>query len=198
MKVNHSFDSWCELLTQFGVFRMYDSGLVGVRIVTYGDIKSLQEPTLLRVHSSCTASELFQSLDCDCADQLHQSMQYIAEAGEGIIIHLRQEGRGHGISKKIQAVRLMQTRDLDTVEAFDILGLEHDPREYSQVVDILESLNITKIRLITNNPNKLQFLANAGITITDEICLPPRVREENRDYLLSKKKRLGHDIDLPK
>jgi len=198
MKAKQSFSQWCELLTQFGVFRMYDSDLSGVRIVSFGDIKSLPVPTLLRVHSSCTASELFSSLDCDCADQLSQSMRIITEAGHGIIIHLRQEGRGHGISKKIEAVRLMQNEYLDTVEAFDALGLAHDIREYPQAVEILKTLNIKEIRLITNNPNKRQYLENAGITIAELICLPPIVREENRDYLLSKKKKLGHEINLPK
>jgi len=125
-------------------------------------------------------------------------MRIITEAGHGIIIHLRQEGRGHGISKKIEAVRLMQNEYLDTVEAFDALGLAHDIREYPQAVEILKTLNIKEIRLITNNPNKRQYLENAGITIAELICLPPIVREENRDYLLSKKKKLGHEINLPK
>ena len=92
----------------------------------------------------------------------------------------------------------MQTNHLDTVEAFDSLGFAQDIREYPQVVEILKALNLNEIRLITNNPNKRQDLENAGITITDQISLPSIIREENRDYLLSKKKKLGHEIKLSK
>ncbi len=197
MKQIPSLENWCELPTKFGLFRMYDSGQNGVRIVTNGDIRMLPVPTLVRIHSSCTASELFSTLDCDCTDQLQQSMRLIADAGHGIIIHLRQEGRGHGISKKIEVARLMQTQQFDTVEAFDVLNLEHDPRQYPQVIEILKTLDITEIHLITNNPKKIQYLSEAGITVTKRIGLKPIIREENCNYLLSKKMRLGHEIDLP-
>jgi len=197
MKQIPSFENWCELPTQFGLFRMYDTGQSGVRIVANGDIRMLPVPIIVRVHSSCTASELFSSLDCDCTDQLRQSIQFIADVGHGIIIYLRQEGRGHGISKKIEATRLMQTQQFDTVEAFDDLDLEHDPRQYPQVIEILKTLNITEIQLITNNLRKIQYLSEAGITVTKRISLKPIIRKENRNYLLSKKMRLGHKIDLP-
>ena len=91
----------------------------------------------------------------------------------------------------------MQTQQFDTVEACDVLNLEHDPRQYPQVIEILKTLDITEIHLITNNPKKIQYLSEAGITVTKRIGLKPIIREENRNYLLSKKMRLGHEIDLP-
>ena len=93
---------WCTLPTEYGPFRMYDTGEENVRLITMGDIATLTEEPYLRVHSSCLASEVFGARDCDCADQLDQSMRLIATEGTGVIIHLHQEGRGHGLSKKLE------------------------------------------------------------------------------------------------
>jgi GTP cyclohydrolase II len=188
--------NWCELPTAVGLFRMYDSGDDGTRVVSFGEIQALKEPVLLRIHSSCMASELFQALDCDCADQLHESLRLIAEAGGGIVIHLQQEGRGHGLSRKIEAVRLMQTQGLDTAASFDALGFEHDPRDYRPATDVLAALGIRKVRLITNNPRKIRYLDDAGISVVERLPTKPTVRDENRAYLASKNQKLGHLIHL--
>jgi GTP cyclohydrolase II len=188
--------NWCELPTAEGLFRMYDSGDDSTRVVSFGDIHALPDPVLVRVHSSCMASELFRALDCDCADQLHESLRLIAGEGGGIVIHLQQEGRGQGLSRKIEAVRLMQTQGLDTAASFDALGFEHDPRDYGRATRVLTALGIKQVRLITNNPRKVRYLDAAGISVVERMPTRPTIRDENRDYLASKNRRLGHLIEL--
>jgi GTP cyclohydrolase II len=163
--MEYLLDNWCLLPTPWGDFRMYDTGNEGVRVVCFGDICQQGEKPLLRMHSSCLASEVFASTDCDCADQLRESMQRIAQEARGIIVHLHQEGRGHGLSKKIQAVHLMQFDRLDTVQAFDHLELKQDIRTYEAVVELLRLLKITSVRLISNNPNKIIYLKKNDIEV---------------------------------
>ena len=115
--------SYCELPTLYGTFRMYDTGNESLRVVTFGDINKLGSNPLVRLHSSCLASEVFAAQDCDCADQLRESMKVMAHDGSGIIFHLQQEGRGQGLSNKIQAIYKMKTEGLDTAESFQIWGL---------------------------------------------------------------------------
>jgi len=193
---NNNVINWCELLTEFGKFRMYDTNNEAVKLVSFSALSELSTPTLLRVHSSCSASEIFGSLDCDCADQLKESMRIIAENKNGIIIYLDQEGRGQGLANKIKAVHLMQQKALDTVEAFDYLNLKHDIRNYDLVVDLLEKLKIDSVRLITNNPRKIKYLEDNNIKIIERIRTSPIVREENREYLYSKNAKLDHNILL--
>ncbi len=189
------FHNWCILPTEYGTFRMYDTGEEGVRLITMGEIANLTEEPYVRVHSSCIASEVFGARDCDCADQLHQSMFLIAREGSGIIIHLHQEGRGHGLSKKIQAVRTMETFNVDTVESFEILNLEQDIRNYDFAVSILIALSISKVKLISNNPRKKAQLEKSGIQVSEQRTYPI-VRNENLDYLHSKNEKLGHKLPL--
>ena len=190
-------DNWCTLPTSMGNFRMYDSGDEGVRIITMGDIKSLGTQPLLRIHSSCLASEVFGANDCDCADQLRESMKLIATEGEGMIVHLHQEGRGQGLSKKIRAVRLMESNGLDTFESFENLNLEQDTRNYDSAVVILKYLGIQSVRLISNNPRKQNFLLNNDIEVSP-VNTHPNIRPENKEYLYTKNRKLGHKLPLDK
>lgn len=189
------YDSWCTLPTEYGPFRMYDTGEENVRLITMGDIATLTEEPYLRVHSSCLASEVFGARDCDCADQLDQSMRLIATEGTGVIIHLHQEGRGHGLSKKIRAVRTMEKLGVDTAESFEILDLDQDVRNYDSAISILSALGITKVKLISNNPRKKEQLEMSGIRVSEQRTYPI-IRQENVDYLHSKNEKLGHKLPL--
>jgi GTP cyclohydrolase II len=174
---------------------MYDSGDDNVRVVCLGNIEELGPDPLVRVHSSCLASEVFGAIDCDCADQLRESMKMIAEEGRGLVIHLQQEGRGQGLSSKIQAIHRMQHDGIDTVEAYCTLGLEQDTREYAAVTRLLHRLDIHSVRLISNNPRKVCYLQERGIHVT-RVNTHPVVRPENAQYLESKNAKLGHNLPL--
>lgn len=190
-----SFENWCSLPTSLGEFRMYDAGDDGVRLVCLGDIRALGSKPLLRVHSSCLASEVFGAMDCDCADQLSESMGMVMDAGLGLIVHLHQEGRGHGLSEKIRAVGSMQRGGLDTAQAFEALGLEQDTRTYEFVVELLQRLGIEHVRLITNNPTKTSYFRQHGILV-EVVNTHTAVRRENVDYLRTKIQKLGHAMSL--
>lgn len=188
-------NSWCALPTPMGEFRMYDTGDEGVRVVSFGDLADQGVAPLLRMHSSCLASEVFGATDCDCADQLREAMKRIATEGRGLIIHLHQEGRGQGLSEKIKAVHVMQRDRLDTVEAFEALGLEQDIREYDAAARILQRLGINKVRLISNNPRKIRYLQQHGVQV-QMVNTHPTVRPENAEYLQTKNAKLGHRLPL--
>jgi GTP cyclohydrolase II len=188
-------DSWCILPTVFGDFRMYDTHDEEIRILSLSPIENIGDNPLLRMHSSCIASEVFGAKDCDCADQLHEAMKLIANEGRGLIIHIHQEGRGHGLSKKIKAVSVMQKENCDTVESFVRLGLTQDTRDFTKPVAILKSLGITSVRLISNNPYKVNFLIQNEIAV-EVIHTHPKIRKENRNYLFSKNAKLGHTLPL--
>lgn len=190
-----NLDNWCVLPTPMGDFRMYDSGDEDLRVVCFGDLHQQNPDPLVRLHSSCLASEVFGARDCDCADQLRASMKLIADEGRGLVIHLHQEGRGHGLSKKIEAVHTTQHEGLDTVEAFDALELEQDIRSYGKAVKLLRLLHVDAVRLISNNPAKTRYLNEHGFRVT-RITLHPRVRPENLDYLKTKQTKLDHHILL--
>ena len=142
-----SFTTWCELPTKIGIFRMYDMQDEKFRLISFSDINNLCEAPLIRIHSSCMASEVFKALDCDCADQLESSMKLIAKEKEGIIFHLHQEGRGHGLSSKIKAVQLMQNKNIDTVEAFNELDFEHDKELIKKLLIYYHHLALQKLEL---------------------------------------------------
>lgn len=188
-------DSWCTLPTPMGAFRMYDSGDEHVRVVCLGNLHDQGAKPLLRVHSSCLASEVFGALDCDCADQLQEAMKRIAAEGRGLIIHLHQEGRGQGLSHKIKAVHKMQREGLDTFEAFEALGLAQDTRGYQAVVCLLRNLKIKRVRLITNNPSKIRYLQDYGLQV-EMVNTHPTIRPENSEYLTTKQAKLGHQLPL--
>ena len=188
-------NNYCLLPTKMGVFRMYDTGSEMVRLISYGDILKQGNNPLLRMHSSCMASEVFGAKDCDCADQLHESMKMIATEGAGFIIHLHQEGRGQGLSNKITAISKMQVDNIDTAESFDKLGLEHDIRSYDDAIKLLSGYGIRKLRLISNNPRKRKALESAGIEV-ETVNTNPNIRPENKAYLYSKNLKLNHSLPL--
>jgi GTP cyclohydrolase II len=193
--MNPRLDNWCELPTPMGVFRMYDLGDESVRLVCRGEIHDQGPMPLFRMHSSCLASEVFGAVDCDCSDQLRDSMKLIAAEGRGLVIHLNQEGRGQGLSRKIRAVGLMQRKGLDTFEAFESLGLEQDPRTYGAAIAVLRHLDIRAVRLISNNPRKARFLEQHGVRVTS-VRTHPVARSECGDYLKTKRDKLGHALQI--
>lgn len=193
--MNTALGSWCALPTPMGEFRMYDSGDEHVRIVCLGAIEDQGAEPLLRIHSSCLASEVFGAVDCDCADQLREAMKLIATEGRGLVVHLHQEGRGQGLSQKIRAIHRMQQDGLDTVEAFDALGLEQDTRSYDAVAHLLHRLGISNVRLISNNPRKVRYLQQHGVRVS-MVNTHPTIRPENAEYLRTKKVKLGHQLSL--
>lgn len=193
--MNKALDNWCILPTPMGDFRMYDTGDEALRVICLGNLREQGPQPLVRLHSSCLASEVFGALDCDCADQLRESMKRIATEGRGLIVHLHQEGRGHGLSKKIQAVHTMQQDGLDTVQAFDVLGFEQDIRSYGRAVDLLRVLEIDAVRLISNNPTKASYLQKNGLRV-EMVGTHPTIRPENADYLQTKRAKLGHRLSI--
>ena len=149
------------------------------------------EPVLVRVHSECMTGEVFGSRRCDCADQLHHAMATIAKQGSGVIVYLRQEGRGIGLANKIRAYAL-QDEGYDTVDANRALGFEDDLRSYRAAADILNDLGVTQVRLLTNNPSKVTGLKEAGVPHVERVPMELAWREENRDYLSTKLDRMNH------
>ena len=154
-----------------------------------------QDSVLVRVHSECLTGDVFQSQRCDCGEQLEMAMHQISENKSGIIVYLRQEGRGIGLKHKIRAYKL-QEKGMDTVEANNKLGFSADLRDYGVGAQILKDLDATKLTIMTNNPKKLIGLEGHGLTIVDRkpIKIPPK--KKNKKYLETKKNKLGHILDL--
>jgi len=152
------------------------------------------ETILVRVHSECLTGDVFGSMRCDCGDQLHQAMEMIEKAGKGILLYMRQEGRGIGFVNKCKAYRL-QDEGLDTVEANEKLGFKADARDYGIGAQILADLGVRKMKLITNNPTKRVGLNSYGIEVIDLIPLEIMPNEINRKYLLTKKLKMGHILN---
>lgn len=152
-------------------------------------------PTLVRIHSQCLTGDVFGSTKCDCGRQLHETMKMINEEGRGAVVYQQQEGRGIGIINKIRAYAL-QDQGADTVEANERLGLAVDSREYKQCAEILFDLGLCKVKVISNNPLKLQALEEAGLKIVERVSIEVEAEEDAADYLRTKKEKLGHLLEL--
>jgi GTP cyclohydrolase II len=186
-----------ELPTRVGRFRIVAftnnrDGKEHIAMIKGDVVGAAEVPT--RLHSECLTGDVMGSLRCDCRDQLLEGLKIIQSMDRGILLYLRQEGRGIGLVNKIRAYSL-QDRGLDTVEANIALGFRDDERDYAVAAHMLKSLDVTSIRLITNNPNKIKQLTQYGITVSGRIphVIPPN--EHNRFYLETKAKRSGHYID---
>lgn len=161
-----------------------------------GDIRK-NEPTLVRVHSECLTGDVFGSARCDCGDQLHAALQQIADEGKGVLLYIRQEGRGIGLLNKLKAYAL-QDQGMDTVEANEHLGFKADLREYGIGAQILRDLNVGKIRLLTNNPRKIVGIEGYELEVVDRVAIEMSPKTQNRFYLETKRRKLGHILEKVK
>lgn len=167
----------------------------GVGIETSGVIQIQDDPILVRIHSQCLTGDLLESMLCDCGSQLHQAMEQIAQVGKGVLLYMRQEGRGIGLLNKLRAYRLQRDEGLDTVEANQALGFGADLRHYGIGAQILYDLGVRQLRLLTNNPRKVVGLDGYGLRIVDRVPLQVPANESNRRYLQTKREKLGHLLD---
>ncbi len=150
------------------------------------------QPILVRVHSECMTGDIFGSMRCDCGDQLHKAMEIIDKEGAGVILYLRQEGRGIGLVNKLKAYELQRTKGLDTVEANLQLGFKDDLRDYGIGAQILVNLGVKKMKILTNNPKKMVGLEGYGLSIVEQIPIEIEPNDYNRGYLECKKLKMGH------
>jgi len=185
----------CQLPTQWGEFEMLVLGNQQPEPValSMGNIRD-GEAVLARVHSECLTGDVFSSRRCDCEAQLHAAMAAIAEEGRGVLIYMRQEGRGIGLYNKIRAYQL-QEQGADTVEANRLLGLGDDLRTYELAVTLLELLGVSRVRLMTNNPLKVEALTALGISVTERIGLHVGHNPHNMAYVETKRRRFLHWAD---
>ena len=158
--------------------------------LVHGEVAG-QAGVLVRVHSECLTGDVFGSRRCDCGPQLHQAMSQVAEAGRGVIVYMRQEGRGIGLAPKIKAYKL-QEQGFDTVEANQKLGYGMDLREYGLGAQILTDLGLRKIRLLTNNPKKIVGLEGYGLEIVEQVPIKVKPNPHNSRYLKTKREKMGH------
>ncbi len=186
-----------KLPTEYGEFRAiaYTNDMdsnVHIALVK-GEIKP-EDAVLVRVHSECLTGDVFGSRRCDCGDQIHKAMQMIDQEEKGVILYMRQEGRGIGLANKLRAYEL-QDKGLDTVEANLKLGFKPDLRDYGIGAQILVDLGVRKMRLMTNNPKKIVGLEGYGLKVVERVPIESRPHEKNIIYLRTKKKKLGHMLD---
>ena len=193
-----------ELPTRHGVVRLVvyreirngvpDSSKEHVAMV-FGSNPDLVEDVHCRVHSECITSEVFGSLKCDCREQLHHALDHLAQRGEGILLYLRQEGRGIGLGNKIRAYAL-QNEGADTVEANHQLGFETDLRTYDIAAGMLHELGVKSVRLLTNNPDKVASLERYGIEVSERLPVEIEPNQHSESYLSTKREKCGHLLSL--
>ena len=186
-----------NLPTEFGVFKIlaFKSTLTGEEfpVLVKGDLTT-ETPSLVRIHSQCLTGDVFHSLKCDCGRQLDRAMRMIQEEGLGAIIYQQQEGRGIGITNKIRAYAL-QDAGQDTVEANLSLGFEADLRQYECCAEIVKQLGLRRVRIMSNNPDKIEALRRAGIEVVERVSLEIEPQEDTLNYLRTKKEKMGHLLD---
>jgi 3,4-dihydroxy 2-butanone 4-phosphate synthase / GTP cyclohydrolase II len=186
-----------NLPTDFGTFRIHAfESLIDHEThvaLVFGDVGD-GEGVLVRVHSKCLTGDVFHSARCDCGEQLETAMRRIAQEGRGVLLYLNQEGRGIGLANKIRAYEL-QDQGLDTVEANERLGFQADQRDYGIGVQILRTLGVRSMRLLSNNPRKMVAIEGYGLTVLDWLPLEVPASEHTRKYLKTKKDKLGHRLD---
>ena len=186
-----------ELPTRYGRFTIYGFEGAGLHeeavALVRGNVAGKTAP-LVRVHSQCLTGDVLASLRCDCRAQLELSLKKIGQAASGILLYLPQEGRGIGLMNKLRAYEL-QDGGMDTVEANQELGFAADARDYDFSAQILKQLGARKIRLLSNNPEKVRQLEQAGIRVVERVPCQPRVSKTSRAYLQTKKKKMGHILD---
>lgn len=186
-----------ELPTRYGRFTIYGFEGNGPQeeavALVRGNLNGKTAP-LVRVHSQCLTGDVLASLRCDCRAQLELSLKKIGQASSGILLYLPQEGRGIGLMNKLRAYQL-QDGGMDTVEANQELGFAADARDYDFSAQILKQLGAQRIRLLSNNPEKVRQLEKAGIRVVDRIPCQPRVSKTSRAYLQTKKAKMGHILD---
>lgn len=185
--------------TRWGRFRIYgfrshsgsdlDRRVEEAVALVMGDVRST--PPLVRVHSQCLTGDVFHSLRCDCRQQLELSLSMIAEEGAGILIYEQQEGRGIGLMAKLQAYEL-QDSGLDTVEANERLGFKADHRDFTLPGEMLKALGVTRVRLLSNNPDKVEALERAGVQVVERVPCEVTPSPHAEEYLKTKKEKLGH------
>ncbi len=197
VRESSDIESDAHLPTESGNFRIAvtsdENGMEHSLLYTEGFTKS--DNPLIRIHSECLTGDAFGSLKCDCGAQLKKSMQLIQQEGAGAIVYLRQEGRGIGLESKIKAYAL-QDEGYDTLDANLALGLPADARDYKIAADMLKSKGIKRVRLMTNNPLKINGLRKNGIIVTDRISHISGMCKSNIDYLKTKKTRMGHLLEI--
>ncbi|MFZ4551895.1 GTP cyclohydrolase II [Aquabacterium sp.] len=172
------------------LFREPSTGLEHIAMVM-GDVTG---SALVRVHSECMTGDVFGSLRCDCGPQLDFAMREIGKKGSGVVVYLRQEGRGIGLANKLRAYQL-QDQGMDTVEANQHLGFPADLRNFDIAAQILSQLGVSSVKLMTNNPRKVSTLESAGVKIEERVPVRSDVQPENERYLGTKARKLGHHID---
>ncbi len=188
-----------QMPTEYGNFRMIpfrqkSNGLDHVALIKGTWCEG--EPILVRVHSSCVTGDIFGSMRCECGEQLHKAMQMIEKEGKGVLVYLNQEGRGIGLMAKASAYKL-QEEGMDTVEANLHLGFKADERDYGVGAQILRSLGVTKMRLMTNNPVKRIGLESYGLEVAENIPIEVATNKYNRFYMETKKNKMGHTLENP-
>ncbi|MGC7559267.1 GTP cyclohydrolase II [Pasteurella sp. PK-2025] len=186
-----------NLPTEFGIFRIVgfefpDTKKEHVALVL-GDVSKSDEPVLARIHSECLTGDALYSLKCDCGFQLAAALRQISQEGRGVLIYHREEGRGIGLINKIRAYSL-QDQGMDTIEANLALGFAADERNFEVCAEIFDLLGVKKVRLLTNNPNKIDTMKKAGINIVERVALNVGENRYNTEYLDTKAKKMGHFI----